>query len=161
MTAIVPHMSMVWHSLPSAHVPVGHVLPSLHNPSSPTVAETSAKVASGLVAQMVAGVGSLGRQMSAEQISLDGKLSTILSSLSEGDAMDTYCDVEEGHGLEVYRQLARGCDPQVKGTTRTKRIHIGERPVMWWCGSARAPDLPVATFFFWRWYGIASKYKKI
>ena len=68
MTAIVPHMSMVWHSLPSAHVPVGHVLPSLHNPSSPTVAETSAKVASGLVAQMVAGVGSLGRQMSAEQM---------------------------------------------------------------------------------------------
>ena len=68
MTDIVPHTSMVWHSLASAHVPVGHVLPSLHKPSSPTMAEASAKVASGLVAQMVAGVGSLGRQMSAEQM---------------------------------------------------------------------------------------------
>ena len=31
---------------------------------------------------------------------------------------------------------------------------------MYGLGSARAPDLPVTTFFFWRWYGIASKYKK-
>ena len=37
---------------------------------------------------------------------------------------------------------------------------LGEWAVIFWLGSARAPDLPVTTFFFWRWYGIASKYKK-
>ena len=40
--------------------------------------------------------------------------------------MDTYCNVDEGHGLEVYRLLARDCDPQVKSTNRTKLIHILE-----------------------------------
>ena len=34
--------------------------------------------------------------MSADQINLDGKLSTILSSLLEGNAMGTFCSVEEG-----------------------------------------------------------------
>ena len=68
MTDIVPHTSMVWQSLPSAHVPVGHVLPSLHKPSSPTMAEASAKVASGLVAQMGGGFRLLGRQTSAKQM---------------------------------------------------------------------------------------------
>ena len=65
MTDATPHMSMVLHSLPSAHVPVGHVLPSLHKPSAVTMAEASASVASGLLAQM--GAGSMLSQMGAEQ----------------------------------------------------------------------------------------------
>ena len=68
MTDATPHMSMVLHSLPSAHVPVGHVLPSLHKPSPEIVAEASASVASGLLAQMGAGSMLPGEQMGAEQI---------------------------------------------------------------------------------------------
>ena len=40
--------------------------------------------------------------------------------------MDTFCNVEEGHGLECYRLLARDCDPRVKSTHRGKLIKILE-----------------------------------
>ena len=64
--------------------------------------------------------------MSAEQIALDSKLYTMLSSLLEDDAMDVLCNVDEGEGLEVYRLLARHCDPKARVTHRVRLIKVME-----------------------------------
>ena len=62
--------------------------------------------------------------MSPDQISLDGKLYTILSSLLEDEAMDVHCNVDEGEGLEVYRLLSRHCDPKPRTTHRARLIKV-------------------------------------
>ena len=45
--------------------------------------------------------------MTPEQIALDAKLHLILAGCLTDKAMDVFCNIEDGNGLEVYRQLAR------------------------------------------------------
>ena len=65
--------------------------------------------------------------MSFEQVSLDSKLYTLLSSLLEDDAMDGLCNCDEGHGLEVYRLMARDAEPKTKSSNRNRLIKLLNR----------------------------------
>ena len=59
-----------------------------------------------------------------DEANLDAKLYSILSGLLDGEAMDVFCNVEEGHGLECWRQLSRDHEPKSVGHHRTRLMNI-------------------------------------
>ena len=59
-----------------------------------------------------------------EQMTLDFKMYQITTSFLEGDALDVLESVEEGFGVEVWRQLHKDGEPKAQGHYRTRLMQV-------------------------------------
>ena len=66
--------------------------------------------------------------MTPQQITLDGKLHVILGAVLGDKALDVWCNTEDGHGLEVWRKLARQAVPRIACHNLGRPVHLVNLP---------------------------------
>ena len=62
--------------------------------------------------------------MSERQIALDSKLHVIMGSVLVDKGLDVFCNVEDGHGLEIWRRFSRRHLPRTAGHNRGRLLHL-------------------------------------